>query len=215
MGQVKSKRRYDSSGRRAQARRNRDAVLDAAQRKFLAAGYAATTIAEIAREAGVSVEMVYKAFGGKSGLVRAIYERGLRGRGSTPAYERSDEMREQETDAKTIMRRWGALAAEVGSVVTPIRLIMRSAAASDPEIAALLNESDDERLERMRHHARFLADRGCLRDGVDMGQATDIMWVCTSLEIYDLLVLQRGWPPARFAHFVANVMITALLPASR
>jgi len=215
MGQVKSKRRYDSSGRRAQARRNRDAVLDAAQRKFLAAGYAATTIAEIAREAGVSVEMVYKAFGGKSGLVRNIYERGLRGPGSTPAYERSDEMREQETDAKTIMRRWGALAAEVGSVVAPIRLLMRSAAASDPEIAALLNESDDERLERMRHHARFLADRGCLRDGVDVGQATDIMWACTSLEIYDLLVLQRGWPPARFAHFVANVMITALLPASR
>jgi len=59
----------------------------------VANGYAATTIAAIAGEAGVSVETIYKAFGGKSGLVRAIYERGLTGRGPVPAYQRSEEMR--------------------------------------------------------------------------------------------------------------------------
>ncbi|MGH3646029.1 MAG: TetR/AcrR family transcriptional regulator [Micromonosporaceae bacterium] len=47
-------------------------------------GYAATTLAAIAREAGVSVETIYKAFGGKSGLVRALYERGLTGIGPVP-----------------------------------------------------------------------------------------------------------------------------------
>jgi AcrR family transcriptional regulator len=214
MSHVKSKRQYDSTGRQAQARRTRDEVLDAAERQFLAHGYAATTIAAIAAEAGVSVETIYKAFGGKSGLVRAIYERGLTGRGPVPAYQRSDEMRAHETNPQTIMRKWGLLTTEVASMVTPIRLLMRSAAATDPDMSAVLKDSDSERLTRMRHHARFLAERGYLRDDVTVAEATDILWTCSSVEIYELLVLQRGWSPRRFARFIADFMIASLLPDS-
>ena len=214
MADVKSKRRYDSSGRQAQARRNREAILETAARQFLEIGYGATTIAGIAEEAGVSVETIYKAFGGKPGLVRAIYERGLKGQGPTPAYQRSDEMRERETDPKTIMRNWGALTAEVASVVTPIRLLIREAAVADPDIATVLEEMNEDRLKRMRHHARFLAERGYLRDDVTVAQATDILWTCSSAELYELLVLQRGWSLARFGRFVGDFMIAALLPSS-
>ncbi len=211
MAKVKGSRRYDSSGRQEQARRNREVVLDAAQRQFLDAGYGATTIAAIAREGGVSVETIYKAFGSKAGLVRAIYERGLAGQGPAPAYQRSDEMRAQETDPKTIMRKWGALTTEVASAVTPIRLLIRAAAASDPEMAELLDDSDHDRLKRMRHHARFLADRGYLRSDVTLGGATDVLWTCSSAELYELLVLQRGWSAMRFGRFIAEFMISALL----
>ncbi|MDQ3475770.1 MAG: TetR/AcrR family transcriptional regulator [Actinomycetota bacterium] len=204
-------RQYDSSGRQTQARRNREAVLDAAERQFLDAGYAATTLASIAKEAGVSVETIYKSFGGKSGLVRAIYDRGLTGHGPVSAYQRSDEMRERETDPAAIMRNWGTLTAEVSSVVTPIRLLIRSAAGTDPEMTALLEDSDNDRLERMRHHARFLADRGFLREGITLAKATDVLWACSSVEIYELLVLKRGWSVAQFAEFVGDFMITGLL----
>jgi AcrR family transcriptional regulator len=211
MADVKPKRRYDSRGRQAQARRNRETILDAAERQFLEGGYGATTVAAVAAEAGVSVETVYKAFGGKPGLVRAIYERGLTGRGPVPAYQRSDAMRERERDPEAIMRNWSVLTAEVASVVTPIRLLMRSAAASDPEMAALLGASDHERLERMAHHARFLQRRGYLREGVTLAEATDVLWTCSSVELYELLVLQRGWSRRRFAEFVADFMISSLL----
>ena len=212
--EVKGKRRYDSSGRRAQAGRSRETILETAERQFLATGYAATTITAIATEAGVSVETIYKAYGGKSGLVRALYERGLSGLGPVPAYQRSDEMRDHETDPTTIMRKWGLLTAEVASVVTPIRLLMRAAAATDPEMSALLKVSDQERLTRMRHHARFLAARGYLRDGVTVAEATDILWTCSSVEIFELLVLQRGWSARRFARFIADFMIASLLTHS-
>ncbi len=206
-----SRRRYDSSGRQAQARRSQEAVLEAAHRQFLRAGYFATTIAAIAADAGVSVETIYKAFGGKSGLVRAIYDRGLRGQGPISAYERSDQMRTLETDPKTIMRKWGELTTEVAAQVTPIRLLIRAAAATDPEIAGLLKDSDNERLERMRHHAEFLAQRGYLRDGVTTTRASDILYTCSAVELYELLVLQRGWSLPEFAQFVSNFMISALL----
>jgi AcrR family transcriptional regulator len=215
MANVKPKRRYDSTGRQAQARRNRQAILDAAQRQFLEGGYAATTIAAVAAEAGVSVETVYKAFGGKPGLVRAIYDRGLVGPEPVPAYRRADEMRELETDPRAIMRNWGTIASEVSAVVSPIERLVRAAAASDHDMAALLQAHNDLRERRARHHARFLKERGYLREGVSVAQATDILWTCTSDELYDLLVTQRGWSPPRFARFLADFMINALLPPAQ
>lgn len=212
VGNVKGKRRYDSSGRLEQARRNRDAILQAAERQLAERGYAGATVAAIAADAGVSVETVYKAFGGKAGLVRALYERGLAGTGPVPAYERSDAMREREREPMTVMREWGLLTAEVASLVTPIRLLMRSAAVTDQEMATLLDDIDGERLQRMRHHARYLKDRGYLREGVSVGEATDILWVCSSAELYELLVLKRGWSLSRFAQYVTQFMVVSLLP---
>lgn len=212
MARVKKRRRYDASGRRERARRTREAILQAAEHRFLDDGYTATTVATIAGDASVSVETIYKAFGGKPGIVRALYERGLTGSGRVPAYQRSDAMREAAPDPVTIMREWGRLTAEVASTVTPIRLLMRSAAETDPEIAALLAASDEERLHRMRHHADFLATRGYLRDDVKVDHATDILWTCSSMEFYELLVMKRGWTQDRFATFIAEYMIATLLP---
>lgn len=211
MRNVKPRRRYDASNRRERARRNREAVLDVAQAKFLSRGYGVTTVSEIAHESDVSAETIYKAFGGKAGLVKAIYDRGLEGQGQLPAYQRSDQMRERETDPRVIMREWGRLTAEVASAVTPIRLLLRSAAATDAELARLLEDRERERLERMRHHACFLDERGYLRDDVTLDQATDVLWACSSAEFYELLVMQRGWSLERFAGFTTDFMINGLL----
>jgi AcrR family transcriptional regulator len=212
---VKKPRRYDSSGRVAQALRNRAAVLDAAQRQFLQRGYSATTVASIAREASVSVETVYKAFGGKAELVGAIYERGLVGRREASVYQRSDAMREDETSPHKILRYWAGLIAELAPDVSPIRLLMRSAAGSDPDLAKVLERSDKERLARMRHNARFLAGRGFLRAGVTTDAAADVLWTCTSAELYELLVQRRGWSLRRFERFVGDLLVSALLPSER
>src|SRR5918911_403403 len=213
MGTVKRRRRYDSSSRRAQALRNRAEILNAAERQFLERGYAATTVASIAREAGVSAETVYKAFGGKAELVGAIYERGLIGRRQSSVYERSDAMREHETNAQKILRYWAGLIAELGPDVSPIRLLMRSAAEVDPDLANVLEKSDKERLERMRHNARFLARRGYLRVGVTPAEAADVLWMCTSAEFFELLVQRRGWSLRRFERFVRELLVAALLPS--
>ena len=66
---VKPTRRYDSVRRREQARQTRETILNTAQRLFLTDGFATTTIAAIAQGAHVSVDTIYKSFGGKAGLV--------------------------------------------------------------------------------------------------------------------------------------------------
>src|SRR4051812_34471728 len=107
---VKRRRRYDSASRRDTARRRRAAVVDAARRLFLRDGFAATTIARIAADAGVSEETVYKTFGNKVGLVRAIRDGALAGQGPVHAERRSDRMQVSETDPRAIVRGWGRLA---------------------------------------------------------------------------------------------------------
>src|ERR671937_2858840 len=86
---VKRKRRYESPRRREQAAATRRQILDAAQRLFEQQGYAATTMAAIAREAGVALKTVYVAFETKSGLLRALWHLLLRGdEGDAPVSER-------------------------------------------------------------------------------------------------------------------------------
>jgi AcrR family transcriptional regulator len=206
---AKVKRSYDSSRRHEQARRNRDAVLDAAERRFLAVGYGLTTIASVAGEAGVSAETVYKAFGGKAGLVKAIWERGLKGRGPVPAPQRSDEMKTREDDPRQIIRNWGQLTTEVSPRVAPILLLIRTAAASDPEMARMLAATDRQRLRRMRQNAEALA--GHLREGLSGNEAAEIMWTYSSPDLYHLLVIRRRWPIGRYGRFISEAMIHALL----
>src|SRR3954471_19969726 len=79
MDPVKPKRRYDSPRRREQAAATRQAILEAAQRLFEQQGYAATTMAAIAEDAGVALKTVYVAFETKSGVLRALWNLLLRG----------------------------------------------------------------------------------------------------------------------------------------
>jgi AcrR family transcriptional regulator len=207
-----SKRRYDSPRRAEQARQTRAAVADAALRLFLRDGFAATTIAAIAAEAMVSAETIYKAFGGKPGLVRAICAGALAGEGPVPAETRSDELQLTEPDPREIIQGWGRLSAEVAPRVSPILLLLRAAEAVDPEVAGLRAELDASRLRRMTGNARHLADAGHLREGITVAHAGQVMWAYSSPELYELLVLQLGWPPGRYGDFIAEAMIAALLP---
>ena len=72
-------RSYDASRRRQLAASRRQRVLDAAEDLFRSRGYAGATVAAVAGAAEVSVETVYKSFGGKAGLVRRTAGAGLAG----------------------------------------------------------------------------------------------------------------------------------------
>jgi AcrR family transcriptional regulator len=160
----------------------------------------------------VSAETIYKAFGGKPGLVRAICEEALGGEGPVPAETRSDDLQASEPDPRKIIRGWGRLSAEVAPRVSPILLLLRAAAFTDPEMASLRAEIEASRLTRMTRNARTLADGGHLRAGITAEYAGEIMWTYSSPELYELLVVTRRWPPQEYGTFIADAMIAALLP---
>lgn len=207
---VKRSRNYDGSARRERAARQRAATLEVARRLFLQDGYAATTVDAVAEASGVSAATIYKSYGGKVGLIRALCEQALAGTGPVPAEERSNALR-TATDPHEIAAAWGRLAAEVSPLVSPLVLALRAAADHDREAAALYAEVNDRRLVRMTDNARFLAEAGHLRGGVTVAEAADVLWLCSAPETYDLLVVRRQWTHERFGRFVTDTIAGSLL----
>lgn len=208
---VKRKRSYDAGRRRQQAQVTRDSIVANATELFLRDGYTATTITGIATAAGVSADTIYKTFGGKPGLVRAIRARALEGDGPVFAEDRSDRTQATEPDPRKIIETWGRLTSEVAPRVAPILLLLRAAAATDPEIQSLQNEMDDDRLRRMTLNARRLRDAGHLRNGITLSEAADVLWTYSSPELYELLALRRRWSAKRYGSFISDAMIASLL----
>jgi AcrR family transcriptional regulator len=173
-------------------------------------GYDATTISAVAEGAGVSAETVYKAFGGKPGLVRALFDQALRGAGPVPAETRSDELR--VTDARTLIAGWARLATEVAPRAIPVQLLARDAARSDAGIRKEYDAMDVQRHERMRENARSLAALGGLRAGITVEEAGDVLFTVSSPEMYELLVVRRGWSVERYGRYVRDTLTHALMP---
>ncbi|MEA2826095.1 MAG: hypothetical protein QOG43_534 [Actinomycetota bacterium] len=211
---VKVRRRYDGRRRQEQARATRRVVLDAARRLFLERGYAATTVAAIAADADVSVETVYKAFGNKPGLAKAVFDVAIVGDDEAVPMlqrERVQRMRE-EPEPRRRFAMYGDHLTESAPRSVPVQLLIREAAASDAGAAALWQQLVEERLTGMTVFAQELQAGGHLRPGVSVEEARDVLWTYNSAEVYELLVLGRGWSPERYGQWVAKALSTALLP---
>jgi len=204
-------RRYDASRRREQARRTWEAIIEAARYRFLHDGYTATTIASVAADAGASADTVYKSFGGKAGLLRAMCENALTGAGPVPAEHRSDAMQAAESDPARMLRALGTLTTEVAPRIAPLLLLLSTAAASDPTLTELQADLEAARLTRMTQVAQTLAGKTRLRTGRSVEEAADILWAYSSPELYRLLVLSQGWSPERYGQFVGESLVDALL----
>lgn len=211
-GSVK-RRTYDARGRQAAAAQLQTTVLDTAWQRFSADGYAATTIDAIAQDAAVSTATIYKGFGGKPGLVRALVTRALRGDPTAvrAAEARSDAARDEAPDGAALIRTWGTLIAEVSPRVSPILLLLRDVATQEPAAADLFEELERDRRVRMADNARALERIGALRLGTSRAQARDVLWFYSAPDLFDVLVQRGSWSTRRYARFLTDAMIAALL----
>ena len=78
-GNVNPRRPYRSPKRQAQAAQTRARMLQAAAELFAERGYVRTTVADVARQAGVSEPNVYAVFTDKPGLLAAAIQQAVRG----------------------------------------------------------------------------------------------------------------------------------------
>jgi len=214
---VKSRRRrrYDSTRRLAQAAQTRLDVLTAACELFPVRGYAGTTINEVATAAGVAVETIYRAFGSKAALFKGVLEAAIAGgaeRAAIPPEQRpAVRTMAEEPDPRRVLELHAATQPGIHARSGPYNRVLREAASADPDLADVWHQLEAQRLAGMRRLAVRLHDLGALRPGLSVEEARDILWTVNSHAVYDLLVVQRGWPHERYRDWVVATNVQALL----
>ncbi|SNQ45541.1 putative TetR-family transcriptional regulator [Frankia canadensis] len=210
-----NRRGYDNRGRAEQARRTRARIVDATRDQLLAQGYRATTMAGVARAAGVSTETVYKAFGTKSALVKATYDVALVGDDEPVPLAARPQMRAllADPDPASKLRRYAAVARTLADRIGPLSSVLLAGArgGGDPDLEALAATIDEERLRGATALVTHLAATGGLRAGLDADQARDTVWTLISPDVHRLLVADRGWSPDDYERWLADTLVAALI----
>src|SRR5215472_4939827 len=194
------KKPYTSTLRAAQARATRRAIVDAAARLFIQHGYGPTTIDAIAEAAGVSRKTVFTSVGGKAGALKLAIDWALVG--------------DDEPDARRILVSHARHVRQSAARTAPLYAVIQAAAGLDADIRALAEDGRAQRTRGMRVMAQALADRGALKPGLTPAEAADILWLLIDPGIYHRLVIEQHWDPERYQDWLADALISLLIPPS-
>jgi AcrR family transcriptional regulator len=207
------KRTYDSSRRRARAELTRSHVVRTARDLFIQQGYGHTTVADIARVAGVSVESIYAACGTKADLLHKAWDITVGGDDTDIVFHERPEVmaiRSEPDLAKRLMLH-AEFSTRTAQRIAPFQLMVQSAAGADPTAAAMLDEMGRQRLAGLTVMAADVARTGQL--AVSEEECRDVLWSMTDGMLWHRLVVQQGWTNERFARWLGSIW-THLLVAS-
>lgn len=206
------RRSYDSSGRRARATETRRRIVAAAHELFVARGYAATTVADVAAAAGVSQPTVFNACGSKAALLKRCIDVALAGddeqvtvtdRPLAQWVNDADEPRE-------LLGRYAVMMGVLAKRAAPIYDVLVRAADADRELADLLADFERQRLRAAGMVADAVAERGGLAPGMSPAEARDVVWVLNAPELYVTLTRKRRWSQRRYEAWARDALIKML-----
>jgi AcrR family transcriptional regulator len=211
---VKPKRKYASTRRAEQAADTRATVIASARQLFIDSGWQGTTIAGIARAAGVSSETIDTVFGNKQGLLRAVLEHAVRRiEPNVPLLEqRGPKAIATATDQRSQIALFCKDITEVLSNVAELMAVVRVAAMSDSELAAIYRDLHAGRRRNFAFVAKSLSEHGPLRDGMNADAATTTLWRLASPELFLLMTQVEEISPNAYAEWLEQALVSALLP---
>jgi AcrR family transcriptional regulator len=211
---TKVKRTYDASGRREQARARRLEVVLAARELFERDGFRPTTIAAIAAHAGVSAESIYKGFGTKAELAKAVFDLVIAGDDEpVPVADRpAGQAVRDEPDVQRKIAMYAEGLAQRQARSARVQILIRDGRHVDDSLAPVWAKLTDEGLTGMTMLGRHLLETGQLRDGIDLDEVRDVLWNYLAIDTYERLVLTQRWPLKRYAQWLTHAITSALCP---
>jgi AcrR family transcriptional regulator len=188
-----AKRTYNSSRRTLQAAQTREEVLRAGTKLFDEKGWAGTTLAAIAEEAGVSVETIYKGFGSKKRLLREAMDVAVVGDAEPIPYSQRPEFASlgEGTLAERTARGIGIVAL-INERSAGIWQAIVEAASADEEVSRWRVELEENRRVDTQRSVELILGRE-----VEPTLVT-LLWVLYSPETYRKLVVDSGMSRAEY-----------------
>lgn len=215
---AQAKRPYDARRRRERAAEERAEtrrrVVDAARELFLTRGYVATTMADIAGEAGVALQSVYTAGQSKADLLHLVTDLAVAGDSQEVMLVERPEYAAiaAETDPARQVEMFAALIAATMERLAPVWIAYREAAAVDPKAAANLVAAHRRRHGTFRTLVRMVPEHR-LRHGHD--RSADTAWAVGSIDVFLLLRTILEWDATQYAEWLRDALIDQLVAPSR
>ncbi|MPZ85505.1 MAG: TetR family transcriptional regulator [Actinophytocola sp.] len=199
--------------KRQQPRETRRRIIAAAADLFVAQGYAATKLEEVATRADVAVQTVYFHFTNKHTLLKEAVDVASVGDDEpVPVLERPfvQEIRD-EPDPRRALAIWTATSRAIFERVAPIMQAVRDAAGTNAEMAAQWEVNQTQRATAHRMLAELIDEKRALKDGLAVDRAADIIFGLISPELYLLLTVRCGWSAAEWESWITETVADAVL----
>jgi AcrR family transcriptional regulator len=208
------KRRYDARRRQERAERERQAmrlrVVEAARALFFERGYVATTVADIARQAGVALQSVYNVGHSKADLLHQVRDLAVAGDDQQvmlldrPEYVAIRAERDPERQVEML----AALVATTMERLAPVWVAYGEAAAVDAKAAANLVTA-----HQRRHHTFSNVIGAIAEDRLQHSrdECADTAWAITSPEVFLLLRSVMGWDTEHYSVWLNRTLRDLLL----
>ena len=211
---VKTPRRaYHSPLRADQAEQTRRRVLESARQLFVQHGYAGTTVAAVATDAGVSPETIYLSLGGKRGLLEGVMD-------ITGPHDTSDnddawwQMVAGLPTASERLIRMVEYSCKILRRTRPIHAIIRGAADKEAFAAALGQRLLEERLANQTARIRAYVG-GDLAPGLSVAEAGHRYCALASPDLHHVLTVQLQWTAQHHQQWLTDLLHTDLLADPR
>ena len=171
-----------------------------------------TTIRAVAESAGVSQETIYKSFGSKASLLKAVYDVALAGDAEEVPLAARPESRasSKQPPRRPPPRRTPSSPGVISRRTDPLLRVLLRSRGSDRALDEFAATTDGERLIGSRHYVRHWESKGWLRDDVTPERAAEIVWALNSPEPRWLL-LDQGWSQAEFTRWLAETIRSTAL----
>lgn len=202
---------YDNRQREETARTTRARIIEAAKASFLGRGFGGTTIRQVAEDAEVSQETIYKTFGGKAALLKSVYDVSLAGDDDDiPLAGRPEAIavRDSQSPAAAAAA-YAQLAQLISSRIDPLLRVLLGARDTDKALAEFARTTDKERHVGSSFYVRQWEANGWLRDDITVDHAIDAVWALNSPQIRWLL-LDHGWSDEQYARWLASLIHGAI-----
>jgi AcrR family transcriptional regulator len=198
--------------RRDRARATRLRMIHAAQRVFIARGYAGARMIDIATEAGVAVQTVYFTFHTKAELLQACYELAVLGEDDPrpPAAQPWHTAMLGARDGRAAIRRFAEGNSAIAARVALLDDVVRSA-AHEPDAIQVRDHNEQLRRDGYRRIVDHLAGRFGLPAHLDPEDAVDILLTLAGPATYRALVADYGWPHDHFVDWLTTTLSQQLL----
>jgi AcrR family transcriptional regulator len=211
-----ARRPYRSTVREQSARTTRLAILDAARVLFLANGYVATSLADIAEAAGVARPTVFATFGSKTALLQQVLDEALAGDDEPVPVARRPWFKPvwNARNHDAVLDAYAQVCTVIASRAAGVFEVVRRAASSGGEVGELWETLQRNRRAGAQMVVEHMLTLGPLPLGTPPTRAVDVLWVLNDPAHYEALVGHCGWSKDAYRSWLSAQMCHGLFDPS-